>query len=591
MGAFRPLGRPVLALALLAAASGRASAQYTDPPAPAAYALKGVTVVQADGSRRAGLTLVVRGGRIEALGPDVAVPADARVLEGDSLVVWPGLVDAQGTAKFAFPEVQVDQATLRSWAPPRDAQGFVPHRRVADALTAVGKDLAAQRKAGIVASAVHPVDGMMPGQGTLLLHRVHAATPRELVAAPAVGQLLQFKPARRMYPSTLFAITAFWRQAFLDAERDGFVRAASSSRGELAPAGTDPDYAALRAAKGQRVFFAAGGRDDIRRALALADEFGVQPVIVGGAEAWMVADELKRRNVPVLVSLDIGKPRRWKAPAIGKTAEAATDPVERKEQLEFEAGWANAGKLSAAGVTFALTTGGGKADVRDGVRRAMQYGLDSLAALRALTVTPATLLGVPELVRVAQGRPATFVVTNAAGLFGEKGRVQYTFVEGRLAEGVPASAGADAATAGPAAALGGQWTVELSSEQGSTEGTLSIAQTGQAFTGRLSTELGEFRVTGGTVEGTAITFTVVFGPGAEASFAGSLDGDRMTASGTTPFGTVRMSGRRTPGLTWELERAEAFEGEDEYEGHAHGAPRERHAPRAGKLWRIGGAGR
>ncbi|NIR43086.1 MAG: hypothetical protein GWM93_04135, partial [Gemmatimonadetes bacterium] len=91
---------------------GDATGQFNDPPAPAAYALQGVTVVTADGRRSDGVTLVVRDGRIQALGPNVTVPADARVLEGDSLVVYPGFVDADGEAGYEFPELDVDRSQV-----------------------------------------------------------------------------------------------------------------------------------------------------------------------------------------------------------------------------------------------------------------------------------------------------------------------------------------------------------------------------------------------------------------------------------------------------------------------------------------------
>ncbi|MFW6010316.1 MAG: hypothetical protein ACOC9H_00205, partial [Gemmatimonadota bacterium] len=67
--------------------AGPLAAQHMQPPPAAAYALEDVTVVSPDGSTESGLTVVVRDGLVEALGSDVAPPADVRVLEGDSLVI------------------------------------------------------------------------------------------------------------------------------------------------------------------------------------------------------------------------------------------------------------------------------------------------------------------------------------------------------------------------------------------------------------------------------------------------------------------------------------------------------------------------
>ncbi len=160
---------PQLALLAALAWPSGAAAQFSEPPEPAAYALQGVTVVRADGSQLAGVNLIIRNGRIEAVGADVAVPADAKPLEGDSLYVYPGFIDAAGKADYEFTEAEPDRSEIASWNPPRQAQSFMPHRRLADHLTATGADVADERKQGIVAAAVHPDGRLMPGRGALLV--------------------------------------------------------------------------------------------------------------------------------------------------------------------------------------------------------------------------------------------------------------------------------------------------------------------------------------------------------------------------------------------------------------------------------------
>src|SRR4029079_2406163 len=108
----------------------------------------------------------------------------------------------------------------------------------------------------------------------------------------------------------------------------------------------------------------------IRRVLDLSDRYKLKPVIVGGDEAWQGADLLKARNVPVLVSLDFPKAQYWK-PEEKKDA-GALDVAELKEKKRLEEIYANAGKLAQAGVRFALTSGGGKADLREGARKAIE---------------------------------------------------------------------------------------------------------------------------------------------------------------------------------------------------------------------------
>lgn len=424
------------ALALAAAFAWPAplAAQHTEPPTPAAYVLSGVTVVQADGERREDVSIVVRGRFIEAIGADAVAPADAEVLDGEALVVYPGIVDADGDAGLELPEPELEWDTIQSWAPPRALQGFTPARRAVDFVKATGGDLEEQRRRGVVAAAVHPSGPVMPGRGTTLLFRKGADRPSELVVEPVLGPTFTFEDARGVYPSTLFGVIAFMRQQFEDARRQQQLSAefASSPRGLTAPAWDEDMEVLQQVLSGEtRVFFRAQRADDIRRVLGLAVDYGFDPVIVGGREAWQVTDLLTQADVPVLVSLDFPEPERWTP---DEEAAEALDAAALDEKQRLERAYANAGRLAEAGVSFALTSGGGEADLLDGARKAVEYGLAEPAALRALTAGPASLLGLPYATRIETGLPATFIVADGP-LFDEETRIAYTFVEGELEEG------------------------------------------------------------------------------------------------------------------------------------------------------------
>ncbi|MGH7475439.1 MAG: hypothetical protein ACRELD_04065 [Longimicrobiales bacterium] len=552
----RWLGRGSLALACALTLPAPAVAQFTEPPAPAAYALSGVTVVYADGRQATDQTVLVRGDFIEAIGPGASVPGDAQLLEGDSLYVYPGLVDANGTVKFEFVQDSIDRSTVESWNPPRQLQGFMPSRRVVDALEATGEDGAAQRKKGIVAVAVHPSNALMAGQGTLLLLRRDAERPAELVLDPALGASLSFRGGRGTYPGTLFGAIAWLRQTFMDTQRRGqLIQAANRDPRGITRPSFDPDYMAVQQilAGESDVYFAANDVEDIRRVLRLADEFGFRPVIVGGAEAWLIADELEARGVPVLVSLDFPKPRRWKPDA--KPDSAATEPpapAAAREQRELEAVYANAGRLIRAGVQVALTSGEGRADLREGARKVIEYGLGEADALRALTTTPAALLGAPNLVRVEAGFPANLVVSDGP-LFEEDTRIVYTFVEGALEKGAAPGARGNAVAAdgaaGAAAAVAGTWQIELNMGGETRTGTMRLSAEGDTFTGTLETpDVGTVSIFGGSLTGDALTFRGTVDADGETitiDFAGTLEGETARGTATGPFGTLDWTATRT----------------------------------------------
>ena len=570
------MGATLALLALLLPAA--LAAQFEEPPPPAAYALTNVTVVQADGSRQEGVNVVIRDGLVEAMAPGAEIPADARVLEGDSLYVYPGLVDAHGEADLELPEV--DREDVVPWDPPRDVQGFTPHRRAAEYLAADGDDVEGPRRRGVVAMGVFPgTDALAPGQASALLLRADAETPRELVADPSVGLVMTFEGARGGYPGTLFGVLAFHRQMFEDALRHGRILEAYARdpRGLTLPE-WDPDLAVYRDVAAGRlpVLFLAEGAEDIRRVLDLAAEYGFRPIVVGGGEAWRVADELRAGDVPVLVSLDFPEPREWEPEAEeeesaeeGAAEEGAPEmrlreplePAAAREKERLENLYANAGRLRAAGIRVALTTGGGEAELVDGARKAVEYGLSEADALQALTTTPAAILGIPTVTRLAPRTSATFTVTDGE-LLDEGTGVVYTFVEGILEEGRAVRGPVEE----PTVDVTGTWEMEIQ-EEGAPTVRLTLTQEAGSFSGTATAEgMGEFQIENGVVSGNEITFDIVSPMLPEAIPArGTVEGDRAEGSspgteatgGAFDFVMTRVGG--PPGWRW-LGRSEGVGG-------------------------------
>jgi hypothetical protein len=306
------------------------------------------------------------------------------------------------------------------------------------------------------------------------------------------------------------------------------------------------------------VFFAADLGRDIQRILALSKEFGFRPIIVGGEEAWKVADELKAADVPVLVSLDFPERERWtdekgKDKKEGEGVEPGNgeddgmaqakeseelDAATSREKQRIEDAYSNAGRLEAAGVRFALTSGGGEADLLEESRRAVEYGLSESAALRALTASPAELLGIGRVARIAVGGPATFMVTDGP-LFAEKTKVRYTFVEGALEEAGAGGAGGEA----PAVTVTGEWNVTVDAGGDEIALKMKLSQDGAKVTGSLESP---------------------FGPG---NITDDVEGawNDSDVRGTGPAGRRRGSGAQleTADPPWRDRRAAWFDGDPE----------------------------
>ncbi len=527
-------------------------AQYDTPPPMPAYAMENVSVVQADGQRVDGMTVIVRNGLISVMAPGVVVPADATLLEGEGLVIYPGIVDGHGDIDAAWPDANdvEDPDDVTAWDPPRSRQGFMPHRRLADHIAVQTDAIDESRKAGIVASLAHPSGGMAPGQSAVLVHR-NATAPWGIVEHDAPGIAMSFQTAGGVYPSQLFGVIAYLRQAFMDAERYELMRGASRSASpNFVGAGWDPDYEVMRrAARGEQlVYFQADSDEDIRRVLNLADEFGFRVAIVGGAEAWKLADELAERQIPVFVSLDFPNLRDWEPE---EEAEGELEPAAAREKESIEAVWSNAGRLAAAGVTFALTSGGGGGDILEGVQKVVEYGLAPDAAMRAITTTPAALLGIDNVVEIQAGGPATFLV--ASGDLMEEGTsVRYTFVEGTLTE-ASSGGGGDA----PAGSLTGSWSGTVTVAGQDTPATMQVTQSDDgSISGTFAGEGLPPSDIGGRVSGTTVTIEILAeGLPEPIVLTGTLsaDGNTITGGGSTPFGKMEFEMTRGGGQSdWSI---------------------------------------
>ncbi|MBC7927354.1 MAG: amidohydrolase family protein, partial [Bryobacteraceae bacterium] len=178
------------------------------------------------------------------------------------------------------------------------------------------------------------------------------------------------------------------------------------------------------------VMFAADSAEQIRRAIRFADEFRLRPMILGGVEAWRVSDLLKARNIPVLVSLSL------QPAAVGRSIFAAPGaeaeiPANNPARIAAEE---NPGKLETAGVRWAFATGTWeRADqIRDKVRTAIRRGLAADAALKALTVSPADILGASAQVgTIEKGKIANLAFAEG-DIFEQRTRVRAVMIDGQL---------------------------------------------------------------------------------------------------------------------------------------------------------------
>jgi imidazolonepropionase-like amidohydrolase len=409
--------RPVLALALAGLAlSGRGHAARGET-----YALVGGRVVTVSGPVVEAGTVVLRDGLIEAVGAGVTVPADARVIDVKGLTVTPGLVD--GFGGVGLPSSRPGPGGGGGGSPAPGAGPLSPQSLALDRVRAA--DALKARDNGITTALVIPREGVLPGQSVLL--NLSGDKVEGMVLREPAALHLHMATLTRTFPGSLMGTLAYARQALYDAGhyRDEWKAYEASPRGRKRPR-FDPALEAWQEVLAGRelLVVTASRENDVRRALALADEFKVRLAVAGAPQAFLVAELVKARKLPLLVSVNFDPPR---------AASPFGAPDEEKERREIEDAERNPAELHKAGVSFALVSGHAP-DFLAGVRKAVERGLPADVALRAITLAPAEVLGVADrLGSLETGKIADVVVWSGDPL-AKDAKPKMVFVDGQLYE-------------------------------------------------------------------------------------------------------------------------------------------------------------
>jgi imidazolonepropionase-like amidohydrolase len=408
----RPAAGGLLAAALLAPASWPAGREES-------FAVVGARIVPVSGPVIETGTLVMRGGLIEAVGAGTAVPPGARVIDGQGLTLTPGLIDAFGGVGLPAPTPRPSGGG----SGPGPAGVLAPEAlaldrvRVADALKA--------RDGGVTTALVIPQEGVLPGRSVLL--NLSGEKADGMVLRQPVALHVHMATLAGRYPNSLMGTMALVRQSLLDAARYREEWAAY----EKAPAGRrrpayDAGLEAWSEVTAGRLPLAvtASRENDIRRALSLADEFKVRVLVAGAPQASRLADAIKARKVPLLVSVNFDPPRAT------SVFGAEDDERERKEIEEAER---NPAALHKAGVPFALVSGHAPSFLA-GIQKAVERGLPAEAALRAVTLGAAEVLAVADRTgSLERGKIANVVAWSGEPL-AKEAKVKMVFVDGQLYE-------------------------------------------------------------------------------------------------------------------------------------------------------------
>ncbi len=393
-------------------------------------AIRGGTVHTVSGPDIPNGTVVVRNGKIAAVGPGVSVPAGARTVDARGLHVYPGMIDAG--ASIGLTEISSVPATVDT----AELGEFNPQLLAASAIHPASEHIPVTRANGITTVLSSPLGGVISGQSALI--NLAGWTIEEMAVRKSLGMTIQFPTIRTVSrdPET-FQVR---RTPYSEAKKT-YDRQMTQLREWLEKA---RHYAQARAAEApdlqrdlklealaplvkgeQPALVSVGSARDIRNAIEFAEKERIKVILAGADDAWKEVELLKKKNIPVILGPTLSLPDR------------EDDPYDRPFTTPSD--------LYKAGVKFAFASQSASS-ARDRRNQApmvssrnlpyqaamaVAFGLPWEEAIKAVTLYPAQILGVNELGSIEVGKIANLIVTDGDPLEART-QLKHLIIHGRL---------------------------------------------------------------------------------------------------------------------------------------------------------------
>lgn len=361
-------------------------------------AITGATIYPVSGPRIENATIVVRDGRIAAVGTNVAIPADAQRVDGRGKWVTPGFINSAtnlGLSEAGNPQFSGGYADGNARG---DNAGISASFEAWKGLNPANTWFAPARQEGVTSIVVAPGGGMVGGKAALV-DLIEASTAAAMVRRAPVAMVGQFGNPGSGQTNARAEFWAKWRTLIADVRAYQARRAAYESGATRDFVTQQAELEALIpvAARQMPLALNVDRSSDILAALDFAREANVRLWLIGASEGWMVAPQIAAARVPVFTGAMNNIPGSF-------------DQLGQRQE--------NAALLRAAGVTVVLIGNGpgGPNDwnvrnIRQEAGNAVAYGMSWDDALRSITLGAAEVLGVADRVgSLEAGRDANLVV-------------------------------------------------------------------------------------------------------------------------------------------------------------------------------------
>lgn len=398
---------------------------------PGIFALTNAMVVTAYDQEPVEADILVVNGRIEAVGKNISFPRGTVRIDLAGKRIYPSFVDIY--TSYGVPSARGESADPMAMfmAQSQRSAPVAEKPRVADywnqgihesydVLTEFKPDEAKAgeyRKAGFGAVVTFRNNGIARGTSALVALADDKANNVVLKERTSANYSFTRGISEDAYPTAQYGAIALLRQLYLDAEWYAQL-----------PAGYFYD-ASIEAVKMNRPLtkiFEVRDKYEIPRADAIGDEFGITYIVKGGGNEYQLTDEIKRSGVSLIIPVNFPD-----APDVKDPFAAAG--IGLSELKHWELAPSNAAMISRAGIEFSITSDGlaKTDDFLANIRKAVAQGLDKKEALKALTYTPAKMVGAEKMVgAVKKGMVANLLVTSG-DIFSSDCIIYQNWVQGK----------------------------------------------------------------------------------------------------------------------------------------------------------------
>lgn len=391
---------------------------------PAAFALVGASVQVDPDTVLPSATILVRDGKIIAVGENVQIPDGVAKIDFAGKLIYPGFIDAY--AELPADASRADPALAELLGSGYWNSQIVPQLSAANIYRSDAGLNNKLRAQGIVARYVAPGFGIIKGRGAVV--STNDGRVNDVMISTDGGMHVAINLRNRRedgYPTSPMGAYTLVRQAIYDALWHADATAAVAKDGTLPAVEASAALDALADhIKGEK-WFIIDAPDELYalRAARISEEFKLKPIVRGSGYEYRVADQLKDK--PVLATLNF-------PPAPNVSSPERARAVTLEQLMHWDLAPENPARLIRAGAQISLSTDG----LRDvstflkQLRTAVARGLSKRDALAALTTTPAGWYGIDSaLGTISPGKRASFIVTDR-DIFEQKSKVLETWVDG-----------------------------------------------------------------------------------------------------------------------------------------------------------------